>query len=271
MHDELKRRWDFAAWQGINRLQTHLLLWHFRLRGAEVPGWQLKAARALPLALQARFLPSMWQSMGGRRDEALRIDAYECASRSAAHEMLLRLLGEFTTPFLQRLTDRVVGDVCFGGTDERSLLFARANIVVLLANAGHARVPVTPCAEALDQDVVATPPIAARTAAGPMVAAAVRAHRVAVGDSWPLDIEELAVPAKAGALAAATTGAHPGATAAADEPTSKCFSTGCELFVADGVVRAAPLHPGRHAVKIYTQQTGSNWRQHEVAIEGVAP
>jgi hypothetical protein len=259
MHDELKRRHDFTAWHGINALPLHLLLWHYRLRGSELPGWQVRAARLLALPQAGRLQPSVWQQRGALRDEALRVDAYEYPSREAAHEALIHLLGEFTRPGMTRLTDVGLGDVTFGGKDTRALLFARANLVFLVAGSGAAAVPVMPLAQALDQDIIAKPAVPARAA----VAAAPRAaQRVTLGASVAVALGPLPAAARASVAAVGVAGA-------AAEPQYKPFSQDCDLYAEHDEVRAAPRHTGRHAVEIYTLGAGESWDQRELAIEAV--
>lgn len=260
MHEELKRRFDFAAWQGITTLPLHLLLWRYRLRGTELPGWEMRSTRALVLPQAGRFLPSVWQHPGAAHGEAVRLDAYECASRDAAHETVIRLLGEFTAPVMRRLTDLDLGDVAFGPGDQgRAILFARANLVFLVASAGAVPGPVVPLAQTLDRDVVSKPaPVAGARAAR----AAAEVQRVVLGTSMPIALDTATSQSRRAMTA-------PFAVEESAEPQYKLFSRGCELFADQETVRAAPVRAGRQDVEVYTLAPGAAWQRRDIAIDAV--
>lgn len=260
MYDELKRRFDFAGWQGITTLPLHLLLWRYRMRGTELPGWEIRSARALVLPQAGRFLPSVWQHSGAVHGEAVRLDAYECASRDAAHETVIRLLGEFTAPVVRRLTDLELGDVAFGPAEQgRAVLFARANLVFLVATAGALQGSVVPLAQSLDRDVVSKPPTVARARAAPPAAGA---QRVVLGTSLPIELETAIAQSRRDLT-------RPLAVEESAEPQHKLFSRGCELFAEQGTVRAAPIQTGRQDVEVYTLAPGAAWQRRDIAIDAV--
>lgn len=226
MYDELKRRYDFASWQGVTTLPLHLLLWRYRPRGTELHGWGVGSIRVLTLPQISRFLPSIWQRPDGYRKNALRLDTYECASRESAHEALIRLLGEFSAPVMRRLTDTGFGDISFGGRDLSAVLFARANLVFLLANAGRTPLTVTSLARELDHDLITRPTPAAMNHVAPAA--------VACAISGPSSLINLDTTTPRGTLA------QPHRTDAVVAPQHKLFSQNCDLCVEEDIIRAVP-------------------------------
>lgn len=116
--------------------------------GSEIPGWTLVRAQRKE-DRKPPFIHSMW-----RRDEAgeelISVRITEAADPAAAREHLLEELGDFESPVIQRRTGPgAVGDVSFGLGDTM-ILFALANLVVVILNAGPKVVPVTPIAKALE-------------------------------------------------------------------------------------------------------------------------
>jgi hypothetical protein len=166
----LKQHYGFEEWRGRDTLQESLLIWKFLPGADDLAGWQ-------PLRVQRVVTPdaeegSVSESKWGRGDEPaaiqslwqqpeaggamLRLDTFECASRGEAHEQLLRLLGEFQSPALKR-AETVAGDVAFTFSKETVVLFSRANLVLLLRNAGRSVQPLAPLAAQLDQTLISKP------------------------------------------------------------------------------------------------------------------
>lgn len=135
--DDLKRAHRFAAWSNRNTLGENLFIWKFKLGGRELPGWQMVRSRSLPAEQEISSTQSIWR-IEQRHDSETLIDlsVFECASQAAAHELLVRSLGEFESPEVGRLEEGGLGDVAFGLPDGNVVLFARANLVVAIRNAG---------------------------------------------------------------------------------------------------------------------------------------
>ena len=258
MYDELKHRYDFASWQGSTTLPLHLLLWHYHLRGTELLDWEIRSTRVLALPQHTRFLPSMWQRAGGgHRNDALRVDTYECSSRQEAHETMIRLLGEFSAPVMQRQTDMGFGDISFGGNDLAAVLFARANLVFLVANAGRSPLAVTKFARAFDHDLITKPKCTAKPKRPPAPAAVACAIS---GTSSFINIDDT-VPVR--------TRAQPPGRRETTEAQHKLFSRNCELCAEDDIIRAQPLQSGQQQVEIYTLEEAGEWQRRDISIEEV--
>jgi hypothetical protein len=186
----LKRRYDFDAWAGTSRTVGDLHIFNFDFTGGdlhifnfdfagdELPGYvmqrvkrssseekrpgqpQVQVARQQqgkilqgepPRAMQQ--LKSFWES-GDSPLVNMSVDVYECGSRAAAHEWLINVLGGFQLAQLSRCTEIEVGDVAFAVPTFATLLFARANVVALVRNAGLRVVKVTEIAQALDRKLL---------------------------------------------------------------------------------------------------------------------
>jgi hypothetical protein len=92
---------------------------------------------------------SLWRR-GEAANELLAIDVFECATIKAAHRQLIEALGNVQSGAVERHTGKnAPGDVAFG-LDDTMVLFARANVVVLIRNAGPTVVSVGPVARRLD-------------------------------------------------------------------------------------------------------------------------
>ena len=80
----------------------------------------------------------------------MRVDFSEAPSVPAARATLLRLLADFQSPEIERL-DAGPGDVAFGPSGHRAVVFARANVVFSVRNAGDQMQPVDALARNLDK------------------------------------------------------------------------------------------------------------------------
>ena len=151
MHAEQKKYLEHhhrtSDWHGRSENRGRVLK-GFVFDGSEIRGWTLDRVRrdetARPVAIR-----SIWRR-GQSTDELLAVDVFECASIKAAHDQVMEALGNMESNTIERRTGKsVVGDVSFAhhGT---MVLFARANIVVLVRNAGPRVVAVDHVARALD-------------------------------------------------------------------------------------------------------------------------
>jgi hypothetical protein len=144
----IEQRFHAKDWYGRGPRGRRILK-DFGFDGSELVEWTLERAerdeRTKPPTIH-----SMW-----RHDEAgnerLAVDAFECPSVKAAHDQLIDTLGEIESGAVERRTGKnAIGDVSFGLNDTMAL-FARANIVVLVRNAGRSVVKVGAIARAFDK------------------------------------------------------------------------------------------------------------------------
>jgi hypothetical protein len=144
----LEEKHDVRAWFGRGEHGRDTIE-HFELTGSEVHGWEL--VRAQREHGRPNRIHSMWRR--GENDEPLlSIDVIPCASVRAAHEQVIEVLGTVQSDAIER-TEGGPGDVTFRLNDTL-VLFARANIVVLVRNAGRELVDVIPVARELDKRIL---------------------------------------------------------------------------------------------------------------------
>jgi hypothetical protein len=94
----------------------------------------------------------MW-SRGNDAEELFAIDVFLSNSVKGAHEQLLEALANMESGAIERKTEKSApGDVAFGLANTMIVL-ARANVVVLVRNAGRTVVPVGTIARDLDNQI----------------------------------------------------------------------------------------------------------------------
>jgi hypothetical protein len=120
----------------------------FMLDGSEIRNWSLSRSRRDELA-KPPVIHSIW-SHGKTMSELLAIDLFECSSAKGVHTQLLDVLGNMESAKVARQYKPAIGDIAFGLNDTM-MLFARANMVVLLRNAGPTVVSVGGVAHELDR------------------------------------------------------------------------------------------------------------------------
>jgi hypothetical protein len=229
--DEFRKEYRFDDWRDTLPAGEALFVWRFFLGGQELPGH-----RALRIDIvEAPGLPLAVQSIWGRDKEdptegpLFRIDAYEAPSRVEGRELLLRLLAQFQSPLIERRREGP-GDVAFGMTGDRSLVFVRANMVVVALNAGDEVEPVEPVARELDR-LFTAPPDVARSPVRPEIRRAeVAEGKPAARAPVPLVLE-------------------------AEDPLGRrvwfrLSAKGGELFAREDSVFYTPEAEGRHAIEI---------------------
>jgi hypothetical protein len=155
--DYLKQRHAYETWRDRNTLEENLFIWRFFLSGDEFPGWHAHRIQPMASSQWPPHIKSIWQRPGGKKEELLSVDVYECESRIAAHEFLLQLLDQFMSPLVQRREEIEVGDVAFAGPEDTQILFARANLVLSLGNAGSDLIPVSDIARQFDEQLINRP------------------------------------------------------------------------------------------------------------------
>lgn len=171
----LKQRYAFEDWQSRNSSGENLYIWNVSLTGSEVPGWYAQrigrqeatgwlpavsaaAADSAPVAAQPPMVQSFWQpSAEGRQGLFLNADLFECASRADAHSFLLDLLSNFQSTTMSLREDASLGDVVFTDPQDTFVLSARANVVVLIRNAGRDIIPVIEFARQIDAHLSGKP------------------------------------------------------------------------------------------------------------------
>jgi hypothetical protein len=206
--ESLKRRHGYHAWRERNTLGEDLFVWRFFLSGHELSGWEAARVRVIepepppeaepgvraslgPLAGQwPRVVTAIWRRADHHPDVLVQVDAFECASQAAAHEFLVRALGEFQSPDITRQETGGPGDVAFTGERAAVVLFARANLVLFARSCGRELVEVAGVVRDLDAHVIRKPAVRPGTSQPEVMRrfeASAAPH--AVGVDVPLDLE----------------------------------------------------------------------------------
>jgi hypothetical protein len=156
-NENLRRRYGYDEWLGRNRLSESLTVWQFVLGGNELPGWQPQLIQPLGAGWWPPAMQSTWRRQDTAGEALVTVDTYECASREAAHQFLVRLLGEFQSPLVARQEPPASGDVAFAGPGEGGIVFATGNLVVSVQNAGSELAPVPALARQFDDYLTGRP------------------------------------------------------------------------------------------------------------------
>jgi hypothetical protein len=148
--DELRTRHGFDAWREPPGDEA-LFIWRFALGGQELTGYRPLRVDTVEVPDVPPTIQSLWRP---DKDDAarvlLRLDVTEASSVTEARVQLLRMLGQFQSPLIERLVDGP-GDVAFGASGNRALVFARANTVVVVLNGGDEVQSVDGPAREVDQ------------------------------------------------------------------------------------------------------------------------
>ena len=260
----LKDRFQYDVWHGRNRLPENLFIWKFFFFGDEMPNWSATRMEHIEVDDQPKIVESLWETMSEssltspeKPAGLLNVQSIECKSRDQAHNFLLRFLGEFEGPLIYRWDETELGDVTFTVPGYDLILFARANLIHLVRNAGQLREPVTEVATALDQVLTRKPeaPEPKSGRRGRLSAMAPRIEKletpvkeVRVGESVPLDLE--VAPFETELLSAQSL-----AMRAATEPVQRVqfriFSPAGEVHEEGGRLHYTPQQSGLQDVNVF--------------------
>jgi hypothetical protein len=146
----LEERFAVKTWLGHSASGRHLIR-EFHFAGTELKRWKLLKLKETEEAAN-KVIRSMW-SRGDNTDELLSVDVFLAISVKGAHESLLEALGNMQSGAIERRTEKnTPGDIAFGLANTM-ITFARANLVVVVRNAGPAIVPVSNIARDLDSEI----------------------------------------------------------------------------------------------------------------------
>jgi hypothetical protein len=149
--DEFRRHYGFDDWRAPRPDRAALFIWRFALGGQELPGHEPVRIDTVELPDLVPTIQSLWRPDKEDAERVLlRVDVSEAPSVTEARELLLRTLAQFQSPLIERVSDGP-GDIAFGPSGYRSVAFARANIVVVVRNAGDEVESVEPTARELDR------------------------------------------------------------------------------------------------------------------------
>jgi hypothetical protein len=228
----LKEHHEYERWRGQTRLEESLLVWRYFLIGDELVGLELIRSQAIKSPEWPPSIQSIWRTPAKDGRTLVRLDLFECDSTDAAHELIIRFLGEFQGPVVIRESETRVGDVAFTGPENTAMVFARGNMVVGLRNAGSETVPVQQFAVALDEDLTSRPE------AGGTVVPEIRRFE-------PLEQQYRADTGGPLALEASDPLNRP--------LRFKFYSSGAELVLEEGTPVLRPISPGSGRVTLIAE------------------
>jgi hypothetical protein len=235
----IAERFDFDRWSGTNALGRGLFVRNYRIP-PPAPGWELARAWNVPaLEDMPPALQTVWRDPSAAQPDALvRIDVYECASRPAAHALMVRLLGEHQVANVSPVTQGELGDVHASGGDGATAVFARGNLVIFVARAGAEPSEALAIAARVDADIVEEPvPELGRAAIAPERAETFKTIAAAdsIGTTIPLDVD-----------------ADQQEAMATMPVTTKIFADGAEVTNESGRLALIVTDPTRVNAVIYT-------------------
>jgi hypothetical protein len=163
--NDFGKHYGFDQWSEPKPGAEALFIWRFALGGQELP--RHHAVRIETEGQRdAPAIASLW-SPEQKPGVLVRVDVSEAPSVAAARAELLRVLADFQSPQIERV-EGGPGDVAFGPGGYRAIAFARANLVVVVRNAGDEVEPVETPARELDQ-LLREGPLAERSSVRPTI------------------------------------------------------------------------------------------------------
>lgn len=147
----IKKNYEFEDWSLEGGAQDSRKILRLSPEDLVLAGWQLEYVDQ-----ESGRSPSRETHAAFARDESdqlLIIDTWECESVSAAHRLLVNILDDFESPFVRRIRGpKVLGDVTFVH-EKFTLLYSRANLIILLRNAGEELFDVENWAQEFDKNL----------------------------------------------------------------------------------------------------------------------
>jgi hypothetical protein len=222
----LSERYGFEAWSSAGEPPESLFIWKYFLSEGDLPGYrservdETEAGEGWP-----RSIRSLWRSQD-EPEALLSAFVFEAEGRDSARALLLRALGQFQSTLQP---SEGIGDVGFAAAGEGAIVFALANLVIVLRTAGGKPFSMVGVAQRLEGQLRARPE---------------------VGGKVVPDIEELALGPER------PDGTLPLSLRAVDplgRPVwFKVFSAGGESLTREGELIFRPYGPGPPELTVFT-------------------
>ena len=184
--EQLRREFGYEQWAGRTSLQESLAVWRYFVAPSLLQGWRLHGSQRFDSGPATRT-ELIFTRPTREDDELLRVDVFECSSLVAAHEQLLRVVADFQSAAVTQVTGGP-GDVAFGNGDFTQV-FARANLVVMLRNAGRNLVPVTQSTRLIDAEITSRPEVVPNRVSPTLTALELEDREPKVGSRVPIRVE----------------------------------------------------------------------------------
>lgn len=148
--DAFEKHYGFDEWREPRSGDAALLIWRFAMGGRELPGHRAMRIETVDQPDPPATIASLWRPEQDDGEGVLvRVDVSEAPSVAAARALLLRTLAEFQSSQIERVANGP-GDIAFGPGGYRAVAFARANVVVVVRNAGDEVQPVETASQEFD-------------------------------------------------------------------------------------------------------------------------
>jgi hypothetical protein len=230
--EQLERIHDYETWRDTNKLNTNLFLWHSLSHDFQISGLQPAKIEQVRVRETINSIQSIWQPAELEENYVLNIELYECSSRSEAQHFLLDRMGQMQlSHLLLRDEQSDIGDVVFMTKQRTFILFARANLAVLISNVGKHRVPVAEIGARFDRNFISIP-ATTQEYSGPTIR------------TFELSTEDLK---RDEVIALTISASEPD-----DQPLSfKFFSDSGEVHLVDGQPHYTAKESGPQAIKVF--------------------
>lgn len=130
----LKRQYRFGEWAGRRTTPFGLFIHGLFVPSTVLSEWHAVRSRRIVQPNKPIYIRTVWAEGESAHEPSLVTEIYECDSMLAAHETLLSLTASFQVPMLKPGTNaEELGDIWFQTADSSSMLFARANLVVVIS------------------------------------------------------------------------------------------------------------------------------------------
>jgi len=234
----LKNLHLYDEWQNSNTLDTNLFVWQFLASDVQIPGLKSRKIQRIEVRDTVRAVHSIWAPTGGEKHVLFNVEIYECSSRREAQHLLLERIAQMQ--FADTLTRREqseIGDVAFVTPADDMILFARANLALLISHIGHEEAPVSKIASGFDAQFVSRPSAPAKEVAAPEI-----------------QTVELAAPFRLEAALLSTAIPNP----QNENLWFKFFSEAGEIQMVDGIPHYKPEREGMHEITIFAINSAGN-------------
>lgn len=149
----LKKETGFSLWADRNKLKENLFVFMHKTPEYLLEEWDLSYSFSADWAPgMPRMSQELWRHKSKIKSQAIQISKYECASRKDAHELIIRLLTEAHIPVDYEAVEDV-GDAAYATSTYHAVVFARGNLVLVLANADRDQLNLKKLAVDIDQSL----------------------------------------------------------------------------------------------------------------------
>lgn len=154
----VKGVYSYNLWKKAPGQGTRQFIFDYFFGDFALPGWHIVNQRHSSTRGKRPFIQSFWKRTEGADDVVLRIDVCEGSIWTEAREILLTFLTGFQLPGIELQTYQPeLGDVALAGPEPCTILFATANLALLVRNVGRDVFPVMDIVTAMTERLLHPP------------------------------------------------------------------------------------------------------------------